>query len=78
MTLRDAVLDAICSQRDQVPILLAVVIVMGLLLSFPLVLLNRGSQGYVIAVIDAILVTLCLLVFGSAYWYCTKRAMENR
>ncbi|WP_435157554.1 hypothetical protein [Haladaptatus sp. DFWS20] len=76
MTLRDAALDAICSQRDQIPILLAVVIVMGLLLVFPLFLLNSGSQGYVIAVIDAILIVLCLFVFGSTYWYCTKRAME--
>jgi uncharacterized membrane protein YidH (DUF202 family) len=76
MTVREAVLDAVCSQRDSIPLLLAVVFVMGLLLVFPLLMLESGSAGHAIAVIDAILVGLCLIVFGSAYWYCTKRAME--
>lgn len=76
MSFHTAVLDAVCSQRDRIPILLAVVTVMGLLLVFPLLFLESGSQGYVIAVIDLLLVVLCLAVFGSAYWYCTKRAME--
>lgn len=76
MTAREVVFDAICSQRDKFPLLLAVVIVMGLLLAFPLLLLESGSPGHVIAVIDVILIALCLVVFGSAYWYCTKRAMD--
>lgn len=76
MTLRDEILDAVCSQRDQIPVLLAVVIVMGLLLAFPFLFLESSSEGYVIAVIDAVLVVGCLIVFGGTYWYCTKRAME--
>lgn len=76
MTVGEAVLDAICSQRDKMPLVLTVVIVMGLLLAFPLLLLENDTAGYAIAVIDAIIVALCLVVFGSAYWYCTKRAMN--
>jgi hypothetical protein len=76
MTARDAVFEAVCSQRDKLPVLMAVTIVMGLLLAFPLLLLESGSQGHVIAVIDAVLVVLCLAVFGSTYWYCTSRAMD--
>ncbi|MEF8800850.1 MAG: hypothetical protein V5A56_07430 [Halolamina sp.] len=77
MARRDAVLDIVCSQRDRIPVLMAAVIVMGLLLAFPLLLLESDSPGYVIAVIDAILVGISLVVFGSTYWYCTKRAMED-
>lgn len=77
MARRDAVLDVVCSQRDRIPILIAAVIVMGLLLVFPLSLLESDSPGYVIAVIDAILIGISLVVFGLTYWYCTKRAMEE-
>ncbi|QSG05054.1 hypothetical protein [Halapricum desulfuricans] len=77
MARRDAVLDVVCSQRDRIPVLIAAVIVMGLLLTFPLLLLESDSPGYVIAVIDAIIVAVSLVVFGSTYWYCTKRAMQD-
>jgi hypothetical protein len=76
MTVREAVLDAVCSQRDKIPLILAVVFVMGLLLVFPLLLLEPGTAGHAMAVIDAIILAVCLVVFGSAYWYCTKRAMD--
>lgn len=76
MTLRDAALDALCDQRDQLPLLMGVVIVMGLLLAFSFAVLDAGSASYVIAVVDAILVVGLLAVFGSAYWYCTTREME--
>ncbi|EMA70536.1 hypothetical protein C461_01142 [Halorubrum aidingense JCM 13560] len=76
MTRRNALLDAICSQRDQIPLILAVCAVMGLLLVFPLVLLERGTAGYTIAVIDGLLVLGCLALFGPTYWYCVKREMD--
>lgn len=76
MTLRKTLFDAICSQRDQIPLILAVCIVMGLLLVFPLALLERGTVGYTIAVIDGILVVGCLALFGPTYWYCVKRDMS--
>lgn len=76
MTVREAVIDAVCSQREKIPLLLAVVCVMGLLLVIPLLRLERGTAGYAIAVIDIIMIGFCLVVFGSAYWYCTKRAMD--
>ncbi|WP_435074343.1 hypothetical protein [Halorubrum sp. HHNYT27] len=75
MTLRETLLDAVCEQRNQMPLLLAVVIVMGLLLAFSLLFLEPGTAAYVIALIDAILVVGCLVVFSVAYWYCTRRAM---
>lgn len=77
MTVRDTVFDAVCSQREKIPVLMAVVTVMGLLLAFPLLFLESGTRGHAIAVIDAILVVLCLVLFGSTYWYCTRRAMES-
>jgi FtsH-binding integral membrane protein len=76
MGIRDDALDALCSQREQLPLLMAVVIVMGLLLVFPFLFLQAGTASYVIAVVDAILVVGSLVVFGSAYWYCTRREME--
>lgn len=77
MALKDAVLDAACDQRNQLPLLLAVVIVMGLLLAFSLLFLQPGTAGYVIALVDLILVVGSLVTFGGTYWYCTKRAMDD-
>lgn len=76
MGIRDDALDALCSQRDQLPLLMAIVLVMGVLLVFPFAFLETTSASYVIAVVDAILVGGSLLLFGSAYWYCTRREME--
>lgn len=76
MAARDTLIDAVCEQRDQLPLLLAVVIVMGVLLAFSFLFLESGTASYVIAVVDAILVGASLLVFGTTYWYCTKREME--
>ena len=64
--------DAVCGQRDQIPLVLAVCIVMGLLLIFPLAFLDRGTVGYTIAVLDGIIVLVCLTLLGPVYWYCTK------
>ncbi|SDF71833.1 hypothetical protein SAMN04488067_107136 [Halorubrum xinjiangense] len=77
MALREAIVDAVCEQRTQLPLLLAVVIVMGVLLAFSLIFLQPGTAAYVIALVDAILVVGCLVVFGGAYWYCTQRAMDD-
>lgn len=77
MSFRETFFDAVCEQRNQIPVMLAVVIVMGLLLAFSLLFVEPGTASYVIALVDAILVVGCLVVFGGAYWYCTKRAMEK-
>ncbi|WP_153554264.1 hypothetical protein [Halomicrobium sp. LC1Hm] len=77
MAFREIVMDAACEQRNQIPLLLAVVIVVGLLLAFSFLFLQPGSAAYVIALVDLLLVVGCLVVFGGTYWYCTKRAMEN-
>jgi hypothetical protein len=76
MTLREAVVDAVCGQRDQIPLILAVCAVMGLLLVFPLFLLEPGTVGYTIAVLDGTLVVVCFAVLGPTYWYCVKRRMD--
>lgn len=70
-------MDAVCEQRDQIPLLLAVVTVMGLLLAFSFLFLQPGTAAYVIALVDLLLVVGCLVTFGGTYWYCTKRAMNN-
>lgn len=77
MALRETLVDAVCEQRNQLPLMLAVVIVMGFLLAFSLLFLQPGTAAYVIALVDAILVGGCLVVFGGAYWYCTRRAMDE-
>ena len=70
-------MDGVCEQRNQIPLLLAVVLVMGLLLAFSFLFLEPGTAGYVIALVDAIIVGGCLVTFVGVYWYCTKQAMEN-
>ena len=77
MALREALIDGICEQRNKIPLLLAVVIVMGLLLAFSFLFVQPGTASYVIAVVDLLLVGGCLVVFGCTYWYCTKRAMDD-
>jgi preprotein translocase subunit SecF len=77
MTLKEALIDGVCEQRNKIPLLLAVVIVMGVLLAFSFLFLQPGTAAYVIALVDLLLVVGCLVVFGSTYWYCTKRAMNN-
>ncbi|WP_254527898.1 hypothetical protein [Natrinema gelatinilyticum] len=77
MRFREVLMDAVCEQRDQIPLLLAVVTVMGLLLAFSFLFLQPGTAAYVIALVDLLLVVGCLVTFGGTYWYCTKRAMNN-
>lgn len=77
MGTREAAVDSVCDQRNQIPLLLAVVIVMGVLLAFSFLFLEPGTAAYVIALVDAILVGVGLVVLGGSYWYCTKRAMDD-
>jgi len=77
MGFREALMDGVCGQRNKIPLLLAVAIVMGLLLAFSFLFLQPGTAAYVIALVDLLLVVGCLVVFGSTYWYCTKRAMNE-
>jgi hypothetical protein len=71
------ILDATCEQRNQIPLMLAVVLVMGFLLAFSFLFLQPGTAAYVIALVDLLLVAGCLVAFGGTYWYCTKRAMDD-
>ncbi|MFC5368956.1 hypothetical protein [Salinirubrum litoreum] len=77
MGLREVAVDGVCEQRNQIPLLLAVVLVMGVLLAFSFLFLEPGTAGYVIALVDAILVGGCLVTFVGVYWYCTKQAMGS-
>ncbi|WP_236035680.1 hypothetical protein [Haloarcula rubra] len=77
MALKEYLLDAACEQRNQIPLMLAVVLVMGVLLAFSFLFLQPGTAAYVIALVDLILVVGCLVTFGGTYWYCTKRAMDD-
>ena len=77
MGFREALIEGVCGQRNKIPLLLAVAIVMGVLLAFSFLFLQPGTAAYVIALVDLLLVVGCLVVFGSTYWYCTKRAMNE-
>lgn len=77
MGFRVALMDAVCEQRDRIPLLLAVVIVMGLLLGFSFLFVQPGTAAYVIALVDLLLVVGALVTFGGTYWYCTRRAMDD-
>ncbi|WP_436931351.1 hypothetical protein [Halosimplex halobium] len=69
--------DFVCSQRDQIPIALAVMISMGFLLLFSLVFISPADESFPILVMDAVLIVGSTAFFLVTYYYCTKRAMDD-
>lgn len=77
MSKSSTVLDAICAQRSQMRIIVALLITMGLFLALSALYVEPGDTSFPILVIDAVLVGGGLLFFGGMHWYCTKRAMSD-
>ncbi|ESP87119.1 hypothetical protein [Candidatus Halobonum tyrrellensis] len=76
MSRTSAVMDALCAQRGRMQVIIAVLITMGLLLGLSVLFVDPGDRTYPILVLDAVLVVGGLAFFLTAYWYCTKRAMD--
>lgn len=77
MSKRTAVVDAVCAQRRQMKVVIALLIAAGLLLALSALFVVPGDAAYPILVIDAALVGTALVGFLGAYRYCTKRAMNE-
>lgn len=77
MSKTTALFDIVCSQRDRVRILFALLVAMGLFLALSALYVEPGDKSYPILVIDAVMVGGGLLFFGATHWYCTKRAMDD-
>lgn len=69
--------DLVCSQRDDIPLLLAVMVTMGLLVAFSFVFVSPGDESFPLLVFDAVLIVGSFVGFGLTYWYCTRRAMDG-
>lgn len=72
----DAV-ELICGMREQMYLVITVLVTMGVLLGFSLLFVSPGDESFPILVLDLVLIAVSLLVFGGAYRYCTKRAMGD-
>ncbi len=70
-------LERACAQRGQIPIILAVLAVVGVLLAITFPLLEPGTGTFVVALMDLVLVVSGFVGFALLYRYCTKRAMDE-
>lgn len=77
MSKRTVLVDAVCAQRRQMRVLLAVLITMGLFTALSALFVGPGDRSFPILVIDAVLVVGGIAFFAASHWYCTKRAMED-
>ncbi|WP_440767104.1 hypothetical protein [Natronorubrum sp. DTA7] len=77
MSKMSMLLDLIAAQREQMKVILALLIMSGLLLALSAAFVEPGDQAYPILIIDIVLVVVAFIFFSSAYWYCTKRAMDD-
>ncbi|MFC7203175.1 hypothetical protein ACFQJC_06590 [Haloferax namakaokahaiae] len=69
--------DIVCSQRERIKILLALLIASALFLGLSALFVEPGDEAYPILIIDAVLVVVLFVFFSVLYWYCTKRAMDE-
>lgn len=77
MSNASALLDLVCAQRDQIKLILALLIASGLLLGLAIPFIEPGDESFPILVIDIVLVGGGFVFFSVTYWYCTKRAMDD-
>lgn len=77
MSKTSALLDAVCAQRRQMRVIVALFIAMGILLALSIQVVGPGDTSYPILLIDIALVVVGLVFFGTTHWYCTKRSMED-
>jgi len=77
MSLREATVEAACSQRDRAKPLLLMLSVMAALLGFSLLYLDSGTAAHSIALVDLGLLVVAFAMYGGTFWYCTKREMDE-
>ena len=77
MSKMSALLDLVCAQRQQMKVVLALLIASGFLLGLSLLFVEPGDRSYPLLVLDLVLVVVGLVFFSTTYWYCTKRAMDE-
>lgn len=70
MSLRSNMVAIVCSHRNRVPGILALLVFSTVLLVLPLIGLEPGTAAHTIALVDFSLVMLGFLIFGSIYLYC--------
>ncbi|MFW6382437.1 MAG: hypothetical protein ACOCZD_00175 [Haloferacaceae archaeon] len=77
MSKTSTVLDLLCAHREQMKVVIAVLIACGLMLGLAALFVSPGDEAWPILVIDAVLVVGGFGLFSGSYWYCTKRAMNE-
>lgn len=77
MSKTSALLDLLTAQREQMKVVIALLIACGLMLVLAIPFVDPGDSSYPILIIDLVLVVVGLVAFGATYWYCTKRAMNE-
>lgn len=77
MSKTSALLDLVCAQREQMRLILALLVAMGLFLGLSVLYVEPGDRVFPILVIDVVLVVGAFVFFSATYWYCTKRAMND-
>ncbi|WP_435180546.1 hypothetical protein [Halorussus sp. AFM4] len=77
MSKTSALLDLVCAQRRQMRVIIGVLAAMGFLLALSIPFVGPGDRVYPILIIDIVLVVGLFALFSGAYWYCTKRAMDD-
>ncbi|MGB9965647.1 hypothetical protein [Halobacterium sp. CBA1126] len=77
MSKTSSLLDLLCAHRPQMKVALGVLIACALLLGLSALFVSPGDDAWFILVIDGVLVVGGIGFFSVAYWYCTKRAMNE-
>ncbi|WP_121744379.1 hypothetical protein [Natronorubrum halophilum] len=77
MSKTSTLLDLVAAQREQMKVILALLIASGLLLALSAAFVEPGDEAFLILLIDIVLVVGAFVFFSVTYWYCTKRAMDD-
>lgn len=77
MSKTSVLLDLLTAQREQMKVVIALLIACGLMLVLAIPFVDPGDGAYPILILDLVLVVAGLIAFSAMYWYCTKRAMNE-
>ncbi|WP_435345904.1 hypothetical protein [Haloarchaeobius sp. HRN-SO-5] len=77
MSKTSTLVDLVCAQRQQMKLVLAVLIAMSLFLGLSALFVGPGDDAFPILLLDVVLVGAAFAFFGGSFWYCTKREMEE-
>ncbi|WP_247003876.1 hypothetical protein [Halosolutus gelatinilyticus] len=77
MSKTSALLDLVAAQREQMKVVLALLIASGLMLALAIPFVEPGDKAFPILVIDVVLVAVGFVTFSALYWYTTKREMDD-